>query len=463
MKLRWTQGEECALDRYIDAVRAGKYATVEAAAQDLYQELLGQSTSTPGSPIRTLAAVRVKLVPALRDSGVQKKRAHWSRAELRVFSRYVRALYAHRYSNVLKASADCQRELIELRRRVLSRNPSHPSPPFVHSLIAIRRRLADCTTGFAGIGQTRCLTADLTRTLDRYARGVSAGRFATVIAAAQRCSRELAQRKGPYRERLAASWLRILIIRRIAALRLTRPSRRWLSEETAVLDHYARRVLAGEYQSLTPPVHRVAAALSRLRRRNPKRYAESRPRTLSAVRDRLDQRIAALARRSRGERREIGGVRWRADEEQLIARYAQRLIARRYRSARAAGQACWQCFQRLRQRGNRSLATKARPANRTLDAVDRRLRLQAQRIARFELPFRRWSGAEKRIAARWVLRYHRHRLGELRMNLETCARMMQGDLQRRGFFRSIRACQAEINRGYRRVVRGVEAPRGGRP
>jgi len=456
---RWTREETRMMDRYIEAVRAGEFKTVDQAARKLHRELVAHSASEGNLPIRSYVAVYRRLIPSLRNSGVSKTHARWSKTESRVFNRYVRALYAHRYSSVLKAAADCQRDLIELRQRVLARNPDRPAP-FVRSFIAIRRRLADCTTGFPGEGRTRCLAADLTRILDRYARAVSTGRIPNVTAAARECNRELARpdpmtlrgRQRP--ETYAASWLRILIARRMAALGLPMLSRRWTRAEQAVLDRYARRVHKGEYESLTLPVRRIATELRWLRRRNPRQYAGLRPRTLNGVRDRLMLRIASQPHeRTRSGARDIGGVRWRPEEERLIDCYARRLVARRYRSTRAAGAACWQCFRRLRRKARKSRRDE-RPANRTLDAVDRRLRLRAREISRYELPYRRWSDAEARVAWRWVRQYHQYRLGKSKMNRDTCADMMRRELDRRGFYRGLRACQAELGRGYNRLVRG---------
>jgi hypothetical protein len=208
------------LSRYVKAIRAGKYAMMTEPVRECVRKLRAQSWRGKAGLSRTPIAVYRGLVTAVRAAGVPLKRTYWSPAELQVVGRYVRALFARRYTNVPKAASDCHRDLKELRRRILKRNPAHPRPPVIRTWYAVRRFLGVSARGILKQGGGSRWTEQDTRVLDRYARLLASGRYPTGIAVARLCQQALArlnQTGHPARQRTippSEKRLQILLRRR---------------------------------------------------------------------------------------------------------------------------------------------------------------------------------------------------------------------------------------------------------
>ena len=81
---------------------------------------------------------------------------------------------------------------------------------------------------------------------------------------------------------------------------------------------------------------------------------------------------------------------------------------------------------------------------RTLPGVFDQVLTRAKQIAPFQIPHRRWTAEERRIAARWTRKYDLHMRGRLVMNLLTIAALLQAELGRKGYYRNVQACVTEI-------------------
>jgi len=235
-----------------------------------------------------------------------------------------------------------------------------------------------------------------------------------------------------------------------AALRQGRtPSRvRWTREETALLDRFAAAVAQNRFRTARGAGPACREAISRLHRRFPGRYAGFPERSLSTIQHGIWPRVARLKYR-------WFNSQWFASEIAIVDRYARAVIAHRFPSVRAASKACSRAINLMHARVAQRRGRRRPGVVRTVSAVSDRVLTRAKEIAPYQLPNRRWTATERRIAARWARRYDQHMRGKLTMNLLTIAALLQAELGRRGYYRNVQACVTEIVTQRRRDVLGL--------
>ena len=232
----WRPDDDAVVRRFSRALVRGRYPSIAAAARACRSELIRRhGRSLPGSPYsyrRSPAALRARVhekAPELMP---------WSRSELGVVDRYVRALFEGRYRFARAAAEACTRELARACGRgrsadavhdVLSRRASNLGLPRYKSVMGARElkliehyaRRLDQGEYRSWAEAARACNSDLRRL---YAvdvrrrrlrlRGVSGHSLVTVLARMHELARQLGLR-GPHCRRwddaeikLLTSWLR---------------------------------------------------------------------------------------------------------------------------------------------------------------------------------------------------------------------------------------------------------------
>lgn len=281
------------------------------------------------------------------------------------------------------------------------------------------------------------------RIVDRYARRVVSGRYPHAKAAVPKCRAEL----GRFRDRTPEAVHRALLLR---ARELGRPRIlvRWTAAERNLLDRFARAVADGRAKTAREAGRQCRESISRLHRRWPGRYADVPDRSVHTIQHEIWPRVAKLRLR-------WFNSHWLKQELELVDRYARLAIEHRYPDTRAAARACCRAISRLHvSRDRRRTGRSQRVEVRTLAAVYDQIFTRTRELAPYRLPHRRWIAAEIRVARRWARKYDRHLRGRLRMNRETMTQLMQAELDRKGYYRTVPACAHEIFRRYRMMAAG---------
>jgi hypothetical protein len=273
--------------------------------------------------------------------------------------------------------------------------------------------------------------------LDRFAVAVRDRRYADAVPAVRPCRAALARlsgakRAGTVRTRAAVHRQLILRARKLGRQRI---HARWLDEERAFLDRFARAAADGRYETAREAGRACAEALQKLHRRCPRRYAGVPDRSASTIQHEIWPRLAKLRFR-------WFNSHWARREKAIVDRFARSLVAHHYPCLRAAARECCETVNQMHSRLERG-RRKPRVV-RTLPGVSDQLLRSVRRLAPLQLPHRRWTDAEWRVADRWARRHEQHMRGRLKMNLETMATMMRAELGRMGYYRNVQACVTAI-------------------
>ena|GEM_PF-1674892 len=276
------------------------------------------------------------------------------------------------------------------------------------------------------------------RVVERYARAVLKKEYGDAVLAVEPCRAELARAaKGA---RTALRTRRSVHHRLVAwAIKLGRVRLHvsWTPREEAVLDRFVRAVAGGRIPTARGAGRACAEALHRLHLRYPAEFAGKPNRSEVGAHNMIWRRLVKL--RSRWY-----NSRWTPSELELVDRYARLLIAHRLPHIRAASRACREAINRMHARQAKRRGVEHPGEVRTLAGVFNQVFYRVKELAPYQVPWRRWTVEEQRIAAGWRRKYGRHKRGELTMNLRTIAALMQAELSRRGYFRSVQACVVEI-------------------
>lgn len=430
----WSPAELELVDRYVESVRSGKYNFLLDAARDCQQEL-----ERLGTPRRTSGAVFQKLEARVRASGFHTYRAPWTTQEMRVLRRYAQAIVAHRYPGIAKAATDCCAELELLRRR-------DPSRSALRSADGVRKTLGGMAraSGWSLTGSR--LTAEETRLLDRYVEAVERGRFPGVLAAARACYREFEQlrvgRPAIFPKKLTT--LQHYIWRKWRERNQPRVTQ-WRSDEDEVIDRYVMAVLAGRYENAT----QAAAGCQReIAGRSPANAS----RTRRAIAIRICQKAARL-----GQPRPFRD--WTAEEEATIDRFAQDLVAGRFRRVADAVEPCRVALHTQSVKLGRAKGlSPGSIAWRSAPAVRGRLHIRARELGRRRPSNRRWSAEERQTLARWVRWYSRYRRVRRLLPLNEAALGLQNDLTKMGSKRTLETCKGHLGETRHRLYPVIVRP-----
>jgi hypothetical protein len=287
--------------------------------------------------------------------------------------------------------------------------------------------------------------------IERYARAVLSGKYAHAVLAVDDCRAALARLARPeartgaqpsVRSRVSVHRMLILFALKLGR---KRSRARWLPAEKAVLDRFARAVAENRYQTAREAGPVCRDAITALHRRFPARFAGIPERSIHTIQHELWPRVAKLRFR-------WFNSNWSQPELDLIDRYARRALAHRCLTLRHAARECCVAINRLLARIERRRTGRSKQEIvRTVPAVYDQLFTRTRELGPNQLPYRRWTAAEQRVAARWASKYFLHRRGKLRMNRMTIAGLMQAELGRLGYYRGLTACATEVFERWRRL------------
>ena len=219
-------------------------------------------------------------------------RPGWHEPEQAIVSRYVRAVAAGRYPDMLTATRECVAEIEGLHRRWRRSRPEESRairPRTFQTFYTILRKESQ------QLGRAPAVSSYLpeeTKLMRDCAQAVAEGRFPNVREATRAIWPEFeriwagAENKDGVERTLGGISQRICLLAR--SLKQPRPETGWFPAEDRVIDRFARRVLAGDYRSAHAAVPDCRAELARL--------ANSSLRSPGAVHIRLNQRLRRLGR-----------------------------------------------------------------------------------------------------------------------------------------------------------------------
>lgn len=423
----WRPLEDRLLQRFAKAVIRGRYPHAAAALPGCRQAL--ERIGRAGN--RTDEAVVQRLRAHLVTLGRPRIRQRWTPSEIRTVDRFARRIVCGRYRSVQAAVPGCRTTLIRLEG------------PITRSVEAVFRKLLERSAALGRVVVDMRFSPAEKRVLDQFADAVVRGEYSGAAAALADC-REALRRARPSVQRHVVP-LAITLRRRIRALGRVLTHDPWTTQEVRIVTRFARLVVRGRYDGAPQVATDCKAALDQSRRRHQGRTPRPPSRSLAKVTGRLWGKLAELGQpRSRGRRTEA--------EQKVIDRYARAVVEHRYDNVAHAVPDCLRALNRVARRV--SGVTDVRSQESVHEAVYKR----AREIAHRQLPHRLWTGEERKLTAKWVKKYDRHRRGKLRSNAVTLAEMMRAELARKGYYRSFRACLAELYTQRRRLVWSPGSP-----
>jgi len=188
---RWTTEEDAVARRYAQALAAGRLPDARVAADRCLAALARLGALRGSRCLLTRIALAARLRRLAREAGWPSFIRPWRPEEQAVRDRYVAALVQGEFRTAKRAAAACTKELTRLHQRM--RN----SPSYVGTLPrsygAVLRELNDraLDLGLPRYGDK--WRPPERRLLERYARGVPAGRYGSWLEAARACHAELAR------------------------------------------------------------------------------------------------------------------------------------------------------------------------------------------------------------------------------------------------------------------------------
>ena len=178
----WRPEEDRVVERHVRALARSRHPNILAAARACRGEL-----HRSGMYGRSLAAVRVRVLERAHALGLPVLRP-WSRDEMHVIDRYVRALYEGRYRFAPAAAAACASELAERSSRAGRCVAGRCRP---RSIAAVHDVLSRRASSLRLPRYKTDLSQEELALIEQYARGVDRGEYQSWAEAARACSVEL--------------------------------------------------------------------------------------------------------------------------------------------------------------------------------------------------------------------------------------------------------------------------------
>jgi len=434
-------------------------------------------------------------------------RQRWLPEEEKVVERYARALATGEYPDTWRAAEACRQDIERLYVQLLAANPNDPVASHPRPFDTIRRRIHKrlAALEFAGTGAR--LSAAENRIVNRHARELAQGSYPHAQAAAVACRKELLslpQRSTPLRPRSLVS-IRSHICVRVLRSANSSPFHRWSPDCDAVLERYAKAVVAGRYQSAVAALpdccrelaaagllagRRTSAVCQRLQervralgfQRSPRwrgpeerifrrylrllfegrfKYVKDAAEACTNEMLRLDGKVPshsprAIFTRMNREAPSLGLPRFRGEttpeEQKLFDKYARAVAAARYGSCLEAVPDCHRELRRMYSRVRRANPLRVeRLAGRSRGIVHRRIMAAAVRLG-LQFPRRRWFPAEQRIFEGWLRWYVKYRHVLRLKPLTQASEGLSDDLAKEGFRRSVCTCMNRLTEGRRRLT-----------
>jgi hypothetical protein len=370
----------------------------------------------------------------------------WTPAETRIFNRCMAALVRGRYRRLDDATEACRKELIRQRRL----NPDWDWPAAPRRLSAIRSRLREKAPA-AGWQSLRVHWSPAEKAvMERYVRSLLAGRFHDSWSAARACARELAGRTYPHRQKPGVVRtpyaVRTRLITLARSLGWSRAGTRWLPEEWAIVERFARAMAAPGGPTPRRAARDCFSALARLHERlrvtDPRRFRRVVTHTMETVQVHVSHRARELGRLVRAG--------WSPDEDRVLLRYAHALVAREYKDGPSAARACQgELIERRRDTAAES-SRAVKPRSYSFYSVYGRLCRLAHGLDA-PWPHTGWTAKEQRACLQWAHWYDRHRrVGRLRPSL-VAAEGLQEELSQMNSQRTVSACRGRLMAERRRI------------
>jgi hypothetical protein len=274
-------------------------------------------------------------------------------------------------------------------------------------------------------------TATERRIIDRFARAVVRREYPDTVAAARACRELLARQEHSFPRThgalVARIWERALEFGR-KPVRFT-----FTPEERRVLRQLAPKVSAGRFREVKDAARVFQARMVRKRR-----GGRVPPRTLESI-------AVALSRLARQTGLAWGFRDWSSEEDRVVDDFIDRYSKGEFRSLRSTAKACRVGLRRL-DAARLKHPERGRPYDRSLSAVQQRLRqLVLSRGTKRPL-YRRWRGVEVDIAVRYAGMY----VPGGRPDQVDLAHALRRELRGLGYLRTVTACRAEITRALQR-------------
>jgi len=436
---RWQPPELRVVDQFVEALRAGRYATITAAATGCCRrlaELRAENPSIRASSVgRNERAVYQRLNARVVATGETSYAPWWNRDELRVATRYGRALAKGRYAELAVAAGECREELALLAQRRPGEFRTRPPLGIYNAVAAVAHRLGWSSQG-------RRMNPQEKRIIERHSRAYVRGKYRDSVEAARACYDELDAFYRSHRafRPMTIGSVRTCVWRRYHEMGMPFARAKWTTEEDAVVRRYARALSEGRYRSSTTAVEECVRDLARLRSErhemDPVRYRRTRARREREVRTRID----AFAARLDCPR---PFVDWTEPETAILEQHARSVIEGRHDNAGVAARACYRdlvaYYRRLRE-GHGLKAVAGRSYRALLGKMHQRVR----ELGRRGPPNRRWSHQEKRLASRWLRWYDRPRgLRHVRPLMEAAEELKEG-IEMKGGRRTLSACRGRL-------------------
>jgi hypothetical protein len=249
---RWTEREIRVLDAYRSALARGKYRTRTETARDYLRNLERLRRRYPQAAWlktdRTVSGVR----KALYRRGLPRQPLildPWSAEEHRLLDSFAGKVASGRYPQARLAARDYLQRIADLRKKC----PELAWLRVRRSVLAVEGAIRRRSHELGWLYVNLAWSAPESRILNRYAREVLAGRFATTELAARAARREierlhrLNQTKRWAMARRSRTAIEVRIHRVANSLGRARPSSPWTAEEDRVIERFARALASGRF------------------------------------------------------------------------------------------------------------------------------------------------------------------------------------------------------------------------
>jgi hypothetical protein len=375
---------------------------------------------------------------------------------MRIVDHYANALLAGAFGTVSKAAREGRQELERLHW-------NHPGTGQRRTLNAVYTKITKRSREMGRLPVSGKWSPEEERLVNSYARARLRGKYQSAMATARAYQLDLDGLRKRYPR---ARWLAVRrtlnsihwrVLCRLHELGALRPFSHWSGMEERLLDHYARRLLKGEWRNGKTAARELRQEMERRRKRYPKTGWFPLRRTFVAVHFKLWKRARQLGRHVY--------TFWVPREKRIVRRYVQAFLDGQYPSARQAAAACRMELNRLR-REYRDEVWAMVP--RSWQAVHLELLAEAGAMGR-RWPGTRLSPQELLVAERYARAHIRGRYPTLRLAARACRQELErmrrrhpqviGYAVRRSELGLVRAVRLRADRLGRVLTRTYWAPK----
>jgi hypothetical protein len=408
-RYRYTKDEKKLFVRYAQQLIDGRYESAAAAARaclEAHERMRARLSAPP--PQRPFNGIQQAIGIAAHKLGRPPAIDQWTPAELRVVRRYARGVASGRYERLIDATRDCRAELGGR-----------------HTISSTRARICRHAAELGWSGVFTQWTREENEVADLFAEAVIKGKYPRCAAATDDCMRAL--KAAGTSDRTRADVFQKLV-RRTLDFGRERRYTHWNPDEMAIVDRYARLLVAGGYKSGAVAAAECRDALVQAG------YASH---SVFGVRGLLLRAARALGRQG-------GHVAWTVSEKAKIDRVARDYAAGKYPNIVAAAKAAIVL-----------LGTSRTGKPRSIPSVEPQLLARAHELDRPKY-WRFWSEAENKVCDSWIRWYERHRHVRRYKPAREAVLGLQEELQNLGSDRTRGACNMNF---YKRRKRQLERSR----